>query len=400
MNSQKQSVLANFPVISGNSLENEDIDNLLNQFSSPLYIFSARCIKQKFDLLKTFLVGKNVNYSIAYAFKTNSVETIISYLKGLGLKAEVASPFEYSLAVNLGFKGKQITVNGPFKPNDLLREILKNGNRMNIDNFEELTRIADLAKDMKKRIALGLRLKISENSRFGLSKKVLNKAFSLIKREERLFCHGFHFHYGTNSSKDDYVRSRLNFIKLVSNLKVKYDLDIGYINIGGSLPVEEDFGINSISLDGYLNRVIKQTKSKLGGNIEIIFEPGRFLVDQAGVLVSRVFSVENWGQSQRVLVDASWGNLLPAPYRNHEKQLLKVLTKKKYDRQTVMTEIYGASCREDDMFYKGKLPKLNGGDKIVFFNVGAYAISLSSQFMFPKPAVIILNEDAKKLFKV
>lgn len=374
-------------------IEGKKINSLLKKHGSPLYIFSKRCIEKKYEQLEKYLKTHDLKFSIAYAFKANRLEDIIEVLKKKGSYAEVASPLEYNLAQKLGFKEKKVIINGPFKPRDLLENAIVKGNQINIDNFKELQEIGEIVRGLDKEVYVGLRLKIVEDSRFGFDVSEVTKALDLIKKRKNLRCVGFHFNYGTNFSYyHRFVKLRISFVKKVVTLKRKYNLNLDYINLGGGVPVEENFGQKVINLDKYLKRVLLFIKKKLGTNVEVILEPGRFLVDQSGVLVTKVFNAEKSEGEQKVVVDASWGNLLPSPYRNHKKQLLKVV-KEKPEKEKILTSIYGASCREDDMFFKGYLPELNVGDKVVFFNVGAYAIPLSNSFMFPKPAVIMLDNN-------
>jgi len=260
-----------------------------------------------------------------------------------------------------------------------------------------------IARSQKKSYKVGLRINAKipyvERSRFGFSidNDEAGQAAKLLNESKNLRLTSFHLHLGTDIdqilSYQVATRSMCNFIKKsIPN----YQTAIKLLDFGGGFPAhgKAPFGEKKWSpqpIEKYIEVITQplwKTFTRKNKPL-LILEPGRYLVDDAVLFITRVISAKASQNSQTLTTDATV-TMLPLIY--YRPQILKIfdenLKEKKEPR--LNSTIYGASCREEDLLYKDSLPKVRVGDLIVFFVVGAYNQNMSAEFIFKKPKTIFI----------
>ncbi len=387
-----------FPQVNTKSgkIEGVSIETLKNKFGSPLFVVSEKVLVSKINYLKDNIrASYGNNFELAYSIKTNNVLGICKIIKGQNVLAEVVSEYEYELATKkLGYAERQIIYNGPYKTESSLRSALKMGAKVNVDNFEELEAIVRLTKNWKSPVMLGLRidpLKAAKASRFGfnIELKKANKALKIIKTQKNLDLVGIHSHIGSNIlSVDEYYAAANKICRWIKKNKIE---SLSYLDFGGGFPVGGSSYQSTKGIKHYLLAITKPIKTAGLDNITLIIEPGRYIVDQSVILVTSVLSSEKTGKVNNITVDAPITSLPLALYRN---QLVDLINNKQVsDSGHRLTSIYGSSCMETDVLAKNKmLNESKMGDSIIFYNAGAYNISQSSQFIFPRPGIVVIKK--------
>ena len=366
-----------------------------------------KLLKSKFkDLYRQF----NALYptTIAYSYKTNYLPYICKTLYNEGAFAEIIPGFEFELAKKLGIKGKNIIVNGPYKPKEELMEMLEYGCHINVDNIEEIKLVSEIATDLGVIVEIGIRInaKIGELpwSKFGFNVETgeADKVIRFIQRLKNVKLVGIHMHIGTDIIDPKLYSDAVGIILQLYD-RNKDKIDIKYIDIGGGFASSGAIPINTSSDKKWkvpstreyanaickpLNKYFKNKKPRL------ILEPGRFLVDEAIYLITRVVSVKNIFGVRSLIVDAGV-NILPSSYyRNH-----KIVCEGKGKRR-ILTDIYGPLCMQADLLEAGVyLPDLKPGDILIIQTCGAYEQSQSMQFIRPRPAVVCVDGNKKFLIR-
>lgn len=373
------------------------VDSLIHIGKTPAFIVDALVVKQRFTAAKTALKkywSKNI---IAYSFKTNYAP--IDSIRRLGGYAEVTSGRELKIALSHGYPGGHIVFNGPHKDESAVRTAWTKGALIQVDNVTELLSLDKLARSMRMPVRIGCRINLSgASSHFGMipadifHRNVLN----LIKKHRYLRMEGIHFHIGTDiGNLSMFERSARVAGEIIIKL-AKAGIPIDYINAGGG-------GI-SHGLKPFGKRVWKpytfaeyvdalwegMHKGHLSADKLIIYlEPGRYLIDDAVVFVSRVLRVKSEGVKQTLYIDGSTAML---PLSQYRPQIIRSYPSTAGRRKSTVTPtiVFGATCREDDILYRGWLDQVLPGDLLLFYCVGAYNQSLGSDFIFQKPETHIL----------
>lgn len=389
------------------TIEGVDINFLISRFGSPLFMASEKILRQKYRLLKSALQKYYPNFQIAYSYKTNYLLGVCFLFKQEGALAEVASDFEYDIATRINYLPKDIIFNGPYKTDEYIKRAIVGDCRLNADNVYEIARIESISKSYGKKAKIGIRVNANIGflpwNRFGFnieSGEAYN-IFKTIKNNcKNIDIVGVHTHIGTNINRLSFYKKAADLISdLINRVTKDFNFKIEYLDLGGGFasegarPLEKkEWKVPHIKkyaslIAGVLNKELKPPKPLL------ILEPGRFLVDEAFVLTTRVVTTKYIKGIRSVDVDASL-NILPSAYTR--KHLIKVIKNKQKDGKKELTDIYGISCMQTDLIESGKqLPPISEGDILVFYNAGAYSIVLSNQFIHPRPAVIIIGKNKK-----
>lgn len=356
--------------------------------STPFFYSDISIINNRYQQIKTgFKNNWSGKYIIAYSLKTNY--SVTKYLKKIkNLFFEVVSNMEYKKAKRLNFSDSEIIYNGPFKKN--LSKLLNLPLIINLDNFSELKQIIKYKKYIKSSIGIRLNSNLKK-SRFGFNiengdaKQAINQL-----QKENIKINGLHIHFGFYTSPKIYHQ----MTKKIINLIKENDLELKYIDFGGGFPSHglKPYGFKKYTISP-INEYISQICSILdpffknkNKKPEIIIEPGRFLVDDSTIFVTKIVNQKIIGNKQIITIDATNQMISSVWFR---PQIVKVFPLQK--NKIVNTIIYGSSCQEDDILFKGKLPLTNLNNLLVFYCVGAYNQNMTNKFIFPKPKNYFLN---------
>ena len=383
----------NDPYIEGTSLY-----DLVKVCQTPFYVYSQQKIINQVNKTKEIL-GNNIFYSI----KSNSNQAILKLMNSLDIGADVVSVGELKRALEAGFDPNKIIFEGVGKSDqDLLYAIHKNIRLINTESLEEIKLLDNLANEKNKIVDIGVRLnpdvdgetlsKIStgkKTDKFGIEFENLDKIIKLVKSCKNLNLIGISCHIGSQISKIEAYRNTFSQMKMAANKFIESGINIKHVDLGGGFHVkyedsDPDFNIELVKEE--LDNCFTQT------NYELSFEPGRYLIAEAGVTVTSIVTIKNNGGINYLIVDAGMNTLIrPAMYGAHH-EILAIDVK---SEEIMDYAIAGPICESSDVFLKNiKLAKQKIGNLLVIKNTGAYGKVMSSNYNSrPLPSEILINND-------
>lgn len=398
------------------------------QFSSPLWVYDADTIVQKIKALKSF-------DTIRFAQKANSNTHLLRLMKSHGVKVDAVSLGEIERAITAGFEVNEHTPDSIVFTADLLdhatlERVTSLGIAVNCGSIDMLDQIADVKKGhpVWLRINPGFGHGHSnktntggEHSKHGIWHSQLPLALEKIKTLG-LDLVGLHMHIGSGVDYSHLQEVCGAMVKLAVQVKSS-GLDLHAISAGGGLSIPYQEGQATIDTEHYFqlwDTARKQVSELLGHSIELEIEPGRYLVAEAGVLLSEVRASKNQGQQHFVMVDAGFSDLVrPSMYgSHHDITVLPINTAGQLEdgfasfsapvATTVATVVAGPLCESGDVFTQGdggvvltrELAPAKVGDIVVFHDAGAYGASMSSNYNTrPLIAEVLIENGQARLIR-
>ncbi len=374
---------------------------LLGRTETPLFLADTGILLDRYVSLERTLARLWGPSAIAYSFKTNYAVAESRVLQEKGAWAEVVSGREYRLARRLGYAGPQIVFNGPYKRDDELRNAVRDGALIHVNDLPELERLLALLPRGAEGARIGLRVSADStgggSSRFGLSlaRGEAEAAVARVASVDGLELAGFHLHLKGDTDDPacyrDAARELARFVADVMPAEGRQR--IASLDLGGGFPAHgpkprsrERWSPRPI--DEYVRAITDELATAFPGERPaLILEPGRYLVADAIVFVSEVVRVRRDAGLQLVTGD---GAVTMVPLTHYCPQVVRVFSRELELRrgEGERTIVFGASCRENDILYRGLLPRPAVGDLLVFYAAGAYNSTLSPAFIFDAPPVV------------
>lgn len=401
-----------------------------DKYGTPQFFLDESRLRERAEFFKDTMRKSIPDSEFFYAFKCNDLPYIAKFLKKKGYYADVAGIFELRLALKLGFA--RIIFTGPGKSEEEIIIALKNCDRVivNIDNEDELKRLNRLIKrtKFKKKLHVGIRVNPDEKitkewAKFGITINRLHTVIKKVNENPHLVLKGLHFHTSWNKTPERHV----NNIKLLGEyLKMvprKELLDLSFIDVGGGFvpemegtflkgtPLGKMIGMMTemgekapkIELHDFyvekpvpLNEFAKAISSALEKYIfkymkrrlTVYFEPGRYIVKNSTMVLTRVLAVKKRG----IVVDGGANIIGDDALYDWEFVPILNISKPSFDFKKV--RVFGSLCDPSDVFgfsYFGEKAKV--GDLMVILNLGAYTFSWSRRFIKPIAPYIVLNSN-------
>jgi diaminopimelate decarboxylase len=399
-----------------------DSVELVEKYGAPIFVVDKERLINNYKEFYNSFRAHGIDFGIFYSYKTNPVPGVLKVLHGWGAGAEVISPFELWLALRLGVDPEMIIYNGPNKSDEGLRlAVEKNIKLININSFNEIDKIEDIAKELGVRPRVGVRVSTSGGwgNQFGLSIQSGDayKAFERLSRTSSLQVDGcIHVHLGSGIKRTSIYEAAIeNVSNLMQLIKKELGISIRYLDLGGGFGLPTVRSVNGIemrlhhdffkpylppntqtapSVELFIQRIVAKVKEKCAAcKLElpvIIVEPGRAITGNTQILLSRIGDLKT-GKSgyQIALTDAGINLTHPMSWEYHEI----FAANKMNDEYNQFYGIAGPICTPTDLFVKNKqLPSLEVGDILSIMDAGAYFTSFSTNFSFPKPAVLMVAE--------
>jgi len=366
-------------------IEKLSINNIVKKNKTPLYLYSEnQIINNYLKFTKSF---KKTNPLVCFAAKSNSNVAILKILGKLGAGADVVSGGELLKALKAGIKASKIVFSGVGKTEDELKiAINKKILIINCESESEAKLVNKIAKKLKKKVSIGFRLnpnvdaKTHKNistgkaeNKFGLSIKSFKSFFKTLPIYKNIRLDALSVHIGSQILTDTPYKKTLNVMsKLIKDLELK----LKFVDLGGGFGINYSGKDKPINLNKYSALVYNFSK-KL--NCKIIFEPGRSIVGDTGILLSKVQYMKNGAKKKFIILDAGMNDFMrPALY--DAKHTIIPITKVK-SKIKGLIEFVGPICESTCKFgiYKN-YQKINENDYVAITNVGAYGASLSSNY--------------------
>ena len=366
-------------------VENLSAIKLAKKYKTPFYCYSLEQLRYNYQTLKNTF--KNVNPLICFSIKSNSNIKLLNELKKMGSGADVVSIGELLKAKKAGIKSNKIVFSGVGKTEEeILMAVRKRVLLINVESENEVNLINKIAKKNSQKVAVGIRLnpnvagkthkKIStggKQEKFGLTQYDFLNLCKKIKKMRNLNLAGISVHIGSQITNVDPFKKVLSIInKIIKKTKINFK----FIDLGGGMGISYSRKEKQINLRKYAQLVNKFLKNK---DSKIIFEPGRFIIGNAAILITKIIYIKKRGRKNFIILDAGMNNLMrPALYDAHH-QIVPIKRTNKLFKGNF--EFVGPICESSDKFSNQKnFSQIKEGDYVGITHVGAYGMSLSSNY--------------------
>ena len=386
-------------------VENISTEKLSKKFDTPLYCYSYLKLKNNINNFKNYF--KMFNPLICFSVKSNSNNKLLKEIKNFGLGADVVSKGEIMKALKAGIKAKKIVFSGVGKTySELEYAINKNILLINVESKSELLTIEKIAKLKNKKVNIGIRLNPNTNpktlkqistgregDKFGVGE---NEFINLVKHSKiskflSLKC--LSAHIGSQITSPEPYKKMLAVVGRIIN-KSNYKFE--FIDLGGGFGISYEKNQKEFNYKIF-NSLIKNFLKKY--NCKIIFEPGRSIIGNTGILISKVIYIKKTQNKDFIILDSGMNDLIrPALYGSKHK----IIPLKRISNNSNRNyEFVGPICESTDKFLNiKKFQKLKKNDLIAICDVGAYGMSLSSNYnMRPKPIELLIKGVKIKVIK-
>ena len=386
-------------------IEKLSVANIAKKNGTPFYIYSENQIKENY--IKFANTFKKIKPLVCFAAKSNSNLSILRSLGKLGAGTDVVSVGELIKALKAGIKANKIVFSGVGKTEEELKiAINKKILLINCESESEAKIINKIAKRSNKKVSIGFRLnpdidakthkKISTgkaNNKFGVSIKNFSVFFKEIKKLKNIKLEALSVHIGSQILTDvPYKRVLSVLSKLIKNL----NLNLKYVDLGGGFGINYSKKDKPLNLKRYSNLVHSFSK-KL--NCKIIFEPGRSIVGNAGILVSKIQYIKNGTNKKFIILNTGMNDFMRPALYDAQHDIIPIIKVSKKIKG--MIEFVGPVCESTCKFGQHKnYQKISENDFVAITNVGAYGASLSSNYNTrPLIAEILVNKNKFKFIR-
>ena len=386
-------------------VEKNSVLNIVKKNKTPFYLYSEKQIEENYiNFAKIF---RNINPLICFAAKANTNISIMRILGKLGSGADVVSGGELLKALKAGIKPSKIVFSGVGKTEEELKLAIKNKILLiNVESESEAILINKIGKKVNKIISIGFRInpnvdakthkKIStgkSENKFGLSIKNFYSFYKNIKQLKYLKIDAISVHIGSQILSDAPYKKTLDVLsKLITNLNIK----LKYVDLGGGFGIQYNKKDKQINLNNYA-KLVHNFKKKI--NCNIIFEPGRSLVGNTGILVSKIQYIKKGLNKNFIIIDAGMNDFMRTALYDACHDIVPIIKTNK--KNQVPVEFVGPICETTCKFVKyKKYQKIKEGDFVAITNVGAYGSSLSSNYNTkPLIAEILISKNNFKIIR-
>lgn len=365
--------------------ENVKIAELAQRFGTPLYVYSYKTLVDHYSKLKSAF--RQINPLICYSVKANSNLAILKALVNKGAGLDIVSGGELYRALKVGCSAQRIVYASVGKTdNEITSAISKGILFFNVESLAELENINRIARKLKKIIRVAIRInpdvEVSTHkyittgkitNKFGIDLESAYKILLLRAKFSNLKICGLHIHIGSQITESaPFVAAIKKVLSFVQRLKSK-GIELEYLNIGGGLGIVYDQETPQTAKI-YADK-ISPLLQKTG--LKIIMEPGRFIVGNAGILVTKVLYIKYTPKKKFIIVDAGMNDLIrPALYSAHHN-ILSLRKNLKIEK----ADVVGPICESADFLAKERLiAKVKEGDYLAAMGAGAYGFSMSSNY--------------------
>ena len=379
------------------SIEKVKVQDIAKKFGTPIYCYSYGQLKENVSNFKNNF--KSFSPLICFAVKSNTNVNLIREIRKLGLGADVVSMGELMMALKAGIDPKKIVFSGVGKTStEISYAIDKKILLINAESKSEINEIERIAKSKKKIVNIGIRLnpntdaktlkQIStgkKENKFGVDEKMFFGLVKYLNISKNLNLKCLSVHIGSQILDHKPYEKMLN---VVDKIIKKSNHSFEFIDLGGGMGISYEKNSKKLSYQKYnvaIKKFLKSHRSK------IIFEPGRSIVGNIGSLISKVIYIKKNEKKDFIILDAAMNDFMrPALYGASHRTLPVIKTNQTSKK---IYEFVGPICESTDKFTTlKKFQKLKEKDLILMCDVGAYGMSLSSNYnVRPKPTEVLIK---------
>lgn len=378
-----------------------DLDAIARVVGTPAYVYSVGHIRDQYRQLDGALAP--ADHRLHYSVKANSSLAILALIRELGAGVDIVSGGELDRAIRAGYRGRDVVFSGVGKTDQELREALDASVLLvNVESEAELNRLDAIARAMSVRAPVALRVNpevtvdtphpytrtgergmkfgIPYDEALGVARRVLTMPGIALR--------GVAMHIGSQvTALDPYEAGMRRLLDLVATLREYGAPDLEYLDVGGGLAVTYD---NEPPTDPRAFAAAILPHAKVSG-LSLIVEPGRYLVGNAGVLLTRVLYRKRSGGREYLITDAGMNDLL-RPSHYHAYHHISV-TRPRGSRETY--DVVGPVCESGDFFALGRtMDAVEAGDLLLIHSAGAYGFVMASNYNSrPRPPEVLVDGD-------
>ena len=380
------------------------IEDIAKNIKTPFYIYSEDSIKKN---IKDYISEASQKTLFCYSVKANSNLSLLKLIASQGMGFDVVSKGELHRAIKAGANPKRIVYSGVGKTKEEIAYALNNKILcFNVESEEELFAINSQASLMKLKADISIRINpdvkvkthpyISTGMRenkFGIAYEDAFEIYKKAKQLDSINIVGIDFHIGSQiMSIEPYLDSISSVKKLIQKLDT-IDIKLSHIDVGGGLGISYK-GEKLVDKSEYVKTIINSLSDL---DLNIIFEPGRSIVGDCGILVSQVQYVKESSAKNFLIIDASMSELMRPPLYGAYHEITPI---RKSEMPHKVYDVVGPVCESSDFIGKERKLNCKSGDLLVIQDVGAYGSVLSSNYNTrPRPAEYMISNSEIKLIR-
>jgi diaminopimelate decarboxylase len=386
----------------GNKLfcERVAVASLAKKFGTPLYVYSQHTLTDHFQKLDNALAP--LDHLICFALKANSNAAVLRTMANLGSGFDIVSEGELRRVIAAGGDPKKCVFAGVGKTEKEIEFALRQKiYSFNVESEPELARIDRVAARLKRiapvavrvnpNVDAGTHAKITTGTyenKFGIAFEDVERVYDRAAKLKNLRLRGLQMHIGSQLTEVKPFESAVGkVVPLIQTLAAKYELE--FFSVGGGMGIVYQPALASGSPEWWKGTAAKQilTPARYAATLvpllqplglRILVEPGRFIVGNAGILVTRVEYVKRTGRKNFVIVDAAMNDLIrPAFYDSYHE----IVPLARRNGALISSDVVGPVCESGDFFCKDRpLPKMGEGDYLALLSAGAYGFVMASNY--------------------
>lgn len=377
------------------------LTRIAEQLGTPVYVYHAEAMRRRYRSLERAFAA--VPHRICYAVKANANLAVLGIFRDLGAGADIVSGGELDRALAAGFPPERIVFSGVGKTTAEMEQALTAGiGQINLESLEEVERLGSTATQVGKDMAVGIRVNPdvtaethpyiatgSSGIKFGIPADQVVDAARAISGHRRLKLVALAMHLGSQLTDPEPLRRGVaRLAALVPKLKTVGGGTLTSLDVGGGLGIR--YG-SEPGLDPELvaKAILPEIQST---GLELVLEPGRYLVGSAGILLTQVLYRKHSGGKEFVVVDAGMNDLVrPSLYQAYH-ELVEV---EQSGRPGITADVVGPVCETGDFLaLDRRMPDPQPGDRLAILGTGAYGFVMSSNYNSrPRPAEVLVDGD-------
>ena len=375
------------------SLDGVFFEDIYSKHSTPTYVYSQDEILSN---INSYKINTDSNDLVCFSVKSSNNLHILKLISSQGLGFDVVSGGELDKVLYINADTNKIVFSGVGKTKqDLTKAIKNNIKSINVESISELKLISIIVNELNTSANIALRVNPeitskthpyletgSSESKFGIAKSDLSKCIKIIKNQNKINLKGLAFHIGSEINDFSHFKRAINFmLDQINSMNIEKPIE--FLDVGGGLAIKYFDNDKTLSIEEF----VKKVRQLVPNHINLIFEPGKSIIGNAGYLMSKVL----YKKKNILIIDAGMNDHIRTPLYGAKHNILPSRQQSKSKNKFTVA---GPICESADYFDKNFPYSLEEGELIVIGSSGAYGFSMSSNYnaRLKPPEVLILNK--------
>jgi diaminopimelate decarboxylase len=386
--------------------EDVPVAKIAQDIGTPFYLYSCATLKRHYLAFNTAFEG--VKTLVCYSAKANTNLAVLQLFAGLGCGLDIVSGGELYRGIKAGFSPDTIVYSGVGKRNDEIDDALEAGILMfNVESLDELNRINERARKLKKQAPVAIRVNpdvdpgthpyIStglKKNKFGVDLQAAVEGYKQASGLDHIQIVGIDCHIGSQITDAEPFDNAIKSLKILLDELKQLGITVSYLDMGGGLGITYE-NETPPSLSEYAKAIVAGLDEP---ELQLILEPGRVLVGNAGIMVTRVLYRKSGSVKDFVIVDAGMNDLMrPTLYNAYHAIEPVVMSEEK----PIVADVVGPICESGDFLaIERSMAEIKPGDLLAVMSTGAYGFVMSSNYCSrPRVAEVMVKGDRFEVVK-